>query len=79
MRPVRHQKMERIEAHIVLEKFCTVPMGDVHLPTTDGRTVILTRHTPPEKELPVLREQRHLTLPAQPPPKIHAPAAWAVQ
>jgi hypothetical protein len=35
----------------VLEKFCAVPMVDVHLPTTDGRTVILTRHTQPEKEV----------------------------
>jgi hypothetical protein len=25
--------------------------GKVHLPTSDGRTVILPRHTQPEKEL----------------------------
>jgi hypothetical protein len=62
----------------VLEKFCTVQLVDVHLPTTDGRTVILTRHTRPEKELQVLLEQLNLTLPAQPPPKIAAAAALAV-
>ena len=100
VRPVFHQKMERVEAHIlvafiaytlhaclrqrlravaggltpraVLEKFCAVQMVDVHLPTTDGREVILTRHTQPEKELQVLLEQLKLTLPAQPPPKITA-------
>ena len=98
VRPVFHQKMERIEAHIlvafiayalhvclrqrlravaggltpraVLEKFSAVQMVDVHLPTTDGREVILTRHTQPEQELQVLLEQLKLTLPAQPPPKI---------
>ena len=100
LRPVYHQKMERIEAHIqvafisytlqvclrqrlravaggltpraVLEKFCAMQMVDVHLPTTDGRTVILTRHTQPEQELELLLEQLKLTLPAQPPPKISA-------
>ena len=56
----------------VLEKFCAVQMVDVHLPTTDGRTVILPRHTQPEKELQVLLDQLKLTLPAQPPPKITA-------
>lgn len=100
LRPVYHQKIERVQAHIlvafisytlqvclrqrlravaggltpraVLEKFCAVQMVDVHLPTTDGRTVILTRHTQPEKELQILLEQLKLTLPAQPPPKITA-------
>jgi len=47
-------------------------MVDVHLPTTDGRTVILTRHTQPEKDLQILLEQLKLELPAQPPPKITA-------
>ena len=56
----------------VLEKFCAVQMVDVHLPTTDGREVILTRPTQPEQELQVLLEQLKLTLPAQPPPKITA-------
>ena len=102
VRPVYHQNMERIEAHIlvaflsytlhvclrqrlkavaggltpraVLEKFCAVQMVDVHLPTTDGREVILTRHTQPEKELQVLLAQLKLTLPAQPPPQITAAA-----
>src|SRR6266511_2886829 len=76
VRPLYHQKEERIEAHIflaflayclhvtlgrrlkdlapgltprsVLEKFAALQMIDVHLPTTDGREVILTRYTQPE-------------------------------
>jgi hypothetical protein len=54
----------------VLEKFAAVQMIDVHLPTTDGRHVILPRYTQPEKELQVLLERLHLTLPEQPPPRI---------
>lgn len=56
----------------VLEKFAAVQMIDVHLPTTDGRHVILPRHTQPEKELQVLLDQMKLTLPDQPPPRITA-------
>ena len=32
----------------VLEKFAAVQMLDVHLPTTDGRELVLTRHTEPD-------------------------------
>jgi transposase len=56
----------------VLEKFAAVQMIDVHLPTTDGRHVILPRYTQPEKELQVLLNQMKLTLPEQPPPRITA-------
>ncbi len=59
----------------VLEKFATLQMLDVHLPTTDGRQLILTRHTHPEAELSVLLHQLGLTLPAQSPPKIMSSAA----
>ena len=56
----------------VLEKFAAVQMIDAHLPTTDGRHVILPRYTQPEKELRVLLDQMKLTLPEQPPPRISA-------
>jgi hypothetical protein len=100
IRPVYHQKDERIEAHIfisflsyclhvtlrrrlrdlapgltpraVLEKFAAMQMIDVHLPTDDGRTVLLTRYTQPESELRMLIETLRLELPDQPPPKITA-------
>jgi transposase len=55
-----------------LEKFTAVQMIDVHLPATDGRQVILSRYTKPEKELQVLLNQLKLTLPDQPPPRITA-------
>jgi transposase len=56
----------------VLEKFAAVQMIDVHVPTTDGRELVLTRYTEPEPELALLLEQLKLDLPAQPLPKINA-------
>ena len=47
-------------------------MLDVHIPTTDGRELVLTRYTEPERELKLLLERLDLELPAQPPPKITA-------
>lgn len=98
IRPVYHQKDERIEAHIfvsflayclqvtlkqraktkapgltpraILEKFKALQMIDVHLPTTDGRNLILPRYTQPEKDHQLLLHQLGLTLPEQPPPRI---------
>lgn len=100
VRPIFHQRLERIEAHIfiaflayclhvtlgrrlhalapgltarrVLEKFAAVQLIDVHMPTTDGRELQLTRYTQPEPELQLLLERLRLELPAQPPPKITA-------
>lgn len=65
----------------VLEKFAAVQMIDVHVPTTDGRELFLTRYTQPEAELKLLLQTLALDLPAQPPPKItaaQAPPATAV-
>jgi Transposase DDE domain len=100
IRPIYHQKEERVEAHIfvafmayamhvtlkrrlhdlapgltpraVLEKFAAVQMIDVLLPTTDGRTILLSRYTEPEPELQILLKRLRLTLPAQLPPRITA-------
>jgi len=55
-----------------LDKFKTVQMVDVHLPTTDGRYLILSRYTQPEPEHRLLLDHLRLKLPAQPPPKITA-------
>ena len=98
IRPVFHQKEERIEAHIflsfmayclqvtlknlsrphapgltpreILEKFATIRMVDVHLPTADGRHLILPRYTQPDGDHKLLLHQLGLKLPAQPPPKL---------
>jgi hypothetical protein len=103
LRPIFHQDMERIEAHIfiaflayclhmtlgrrlhdlapgltprsVLEKLGAIQMLDVHLPTTDGREVILTRYTQPEPDQQLLLEKLKLKLPEQPPPRITAAQA----
>ena len=61
-----------LTARSVLEKFATVQMLDVHLPTTDERTVILTRYTHPEADVALLLKCLELELPPQPPPKITA-------
>ena len=56
----------------VLEKFGCIQMIDVHLPTTDGRQVIMSRYTQPERELQILIERLRLSLPDQPPPRVTA-------
>ena len=58
----------------VLEKFAAMQMIDVHVPTTDGRELLLTRYTQPQPELRLLLDTLKLELPAQPPPKISAAA-----
>ena len=112
LRPIFHQHMERIEAHIfvaflayclhvtlrarlkplasgltpraVLEKFAAIQMLDVHFPTTDGRTLILSRHTELNADQKLLVRQLKLDLPPQAPPRITAappvqqPAAFAL-
>lgn len=98
IRPVFHQRDDRIDAHIflafiayclfvtlkhmarqsasgltprsILEKFKTIKMIDVTIPTVDGRIVELARYTQPDKDLQLLLHQLKLTLPAQPNPKI---------
>jgi len=46
----------------------------VHVPTTDGREIVLTRYTEPEPDLKLLLGQLRLTLPVQPPPRISTAA-----
>jgi transposase len=98
IRPVFHQKDDRIDAHIfiafiayclhvtlkymarqsasgltprsIIEKFKTIQMIDVTIPTVDGRIVELPRYTQPDKDLQLLLHQLKLTLPAQPNPKV---------
>jgi len=65
----------------VFEKFAAVQMIDVHVPTTDGREIVLTRYTEPQPDLRLLLNRLRLTLPAQPPPRISTggvPAAAAL-
>ena len=98
IRPIFHQSIERIEAHIfvaflayclyvtlarrlnpfapgltarsIIEKFAAVQMIDLHVPTTDGRELRLTRYTEPEPELRLILDKLRLVLPAQQMPTI---------
>ena len=56
----------------VIAKFKTMQMVDVHVPTTDGRELLLSRYTQPEPEHRMLLQHLRLSLPEQPPPKISA-------
>ena len=56
----------------LLDKMAALQMVDVHLPTTDGQTIILSRYTEPEADQAILLQQLKLHLPAQPPPRIAA-------
>jgi len=59
----------------VFETFAAVQMIDVHIPTSDGRELLLTRYTQPEPDLKLLLGRLKLELPEQPPPKISAAQA----
>ncbi len=65
-----HALAPGLTARSALQKFAAVQMIDVHLPTTDGRELMLTRYTQPEPELQLLIHQLKLQLPPQPPPRI---------
>ncbi|MGH8523855.1 MAG: IS1634 family transposase [Gammaproteobacteria bacterium] len=61
-----------LTSRAVLDKFAGIQMVDVHFPTTDGRTLILSRYTEPNPDQRLLLERLNLTLPPQPPPRITA-------
>jgi transposase len=62
-----------LTSRAVIEKMSAIQMVDVHLPTTDGRLLILPRYTQLEKEHQLLLQRLHLVLPSQPPPRISQP------
>lgn len=54
----------------VLEKMAPIQMLDVWLPTTDGRTLIMSRYTQPETDQLFLLKKLGMRLPEQPLPRI---------
>jgi hypothetical protein len=56
----------------ILDKLAAVQMLDVHFPTTDGRTLILSRYTELSLDQKIIVQQLGLVLPPQPPPRITA-------
>jgi hypothetical protein len=63
-----------LTARAVLDKMAAIQMVDVHLPTTDGRQVVLSRYTEPEPDQILLLQRLRMTLSDQPPPRITTPA-----
>ena len=61
-----------LTSEAILEKLSSMQMIDVHLPTTDGRHIVMSRYTQPEKDVSLLLAQLGLTLPEQPTPKVYA-------
>ena len=58
----------------MFDKLAAIQMLDVHFPTTDGRTLILSRYTELNADQKILVKQLKLDLPSQPPPRITASA-----
>jgi hypothetical protein len=54
----------------VLEKFVSIQMIDVYLPTTDGKELLLRRFTQPDKDQLLLLSRLNLNLPEQPRPQL---------
>jgi hypothetical protein len=61
-----------LTAKAVLQTLATIQMVDVWLPTTDGRSLVMPRHTQPQPEHKMLLSCLGLALPPQPPPRITA-------
>ncbi len=60
-----------LTSEAILEKLSGIQMIEVHLPTTDGRHIVMSRYTQPEKDVSLLLAQLGLTLPEQPPPMVY--------
>lgn len=54
----------------VLETLAGVQMLDLEVPTTDGRWLVMSRYTQPEKAVALLLAQLKMKLPEQPPPRL---------
>lgn len=64
------QSAPGLTSRAVLQSLSAIQMMEVHLPTTDGRTLIMPRHTEPEPEQQMILQTLKLELPPQPPPRI---------
>lgn len=54
----------------VLETLAGVQMLDVEVPTSDGRWLVMSRYTQPDKAVELLLAQLKMNLPEQPPPRL---------
>lgn len=79
LRAIAREHAPGLTPRQIIEKFRTVKMVDVVMPTTDGRIVTLPRYVEPKKDVAILMDRIGLTLPAQPPPKISSSLADAAK
>jgi hypothetical protein len=56
----------------VLETLAGVQMLDLEVPTSDGRWLMMSRYTQPEKAVELLLSRLQMKLPEQPPPRLSA-------
>ena len=56
----------------VLKSLATIQLVDVHIPTTDGRELVMPRCTEPEAEQAMILEKLKLPLPKPPPARIRS-------
>ena len=54
----------------IIEQMKVIQMIDVHIPTTDGRELKMSRYTRPDKAQQLLLTRLKINLPPQPPPEI---------
>ena len=70
LRAIARERAPGLTPRQIVEKFRTVKMVDVVMPTTDHRIVTLPRYIEPKKDVAILLDRLGLTLPEQPPPKV---------
>ena len=56
----------------VLRSLAAIQLVDVHIPTTDGRELVMPRYTEPEAQQEMILEKLNLKLPKQPPLRIRS-------
>jgi len=75
LRAIAREHAPGLTPRQIVEKFKTVKMVDVVMPTTDHRIVTLPRYIEPKDDVAILLNQLGLVLPQQPPPKVTSEVA----
>ena len=68
--PLARPQAPGLTPRAIVEKFATIQMVDLHVPTADGRHLVLARHTQPSNDHELLLRQLDLALPKQSAPKL---------
>lgn len=74
LRAIAREHAPGLTPRQIVEKFRTVKMVDVVMPTADHRIVTLPRYIEPKEDVAIRLDRLGLTLPEQPPPKVSAEA-----